>query len=431
MISPKLSGRTATLGLVLLATVSLAQTGHAQDARPAGYPAGSGNAQASAPSAVNPLVAQSQVPVAIQELRRHMLDAAVASLTFHNMDEIFNTRVVGHSGPVWELPSRTTPLNFSYSFEGQTYSSDAFLDRTFTNALMVIKDGTIVNEVYRNNTNANTRFMSWSMAKSITSILVGKALEEGRIKSLDDKIVTYLPELKDGGYRDATIRQVLEMRSGVDYEERYDFANPGAAARNHESSLVLNVTRFADAARTVPSKAAPGTLFEYKTLDTAVLGWLVERVAGMNAAAYLSSRIWEPLGAQADGFYILDGAPGVGREFTGAGYNATLRDYGRLGQMMLDGGVAHGTRILAADWVKLSTQPATPESDEGGYGYQWWTVPHSNAYYAVGLQGQFIYVDPDTRTVVIKLSYFPPDNQKVYGEALSFMAAASAWTPGK
>lgn len=420
MPMPNLVRSTTALCLALCCLSPAVQ---AQDQDTA-YPGGKGDS-AAAPAAT--MGNTSTVPVAIQELRRHMLDSDVSTLTFHSMDQIFTTRTVGRSGPVWQLPQSTAPLQLSYSFAGQTHTSDQFLERTYTNALLVIRDGRIVSEIYRNGTGPQTRFMSWSMAKSITSILIGKALEEGRIHSLDDKIVTYLPELKSGGYKDATVRQVLEMRSGADYEERYDFANPGAAARNHESSLVENVTRFADAARTVKSKATPGTLFEYKTLDTAVLGWLVERVSGMNASAYLANRVWEPLGAEADGYYILDGEPGVGREFTGAGYNATLRDYGRLGQMMLNGGMADGRRILSEAWVKESTQPATPETEIGGYGYQWWTVPQSNAYYAVGLQGQFIYVDPDSHTVVVKLSYFPPDNQDVYGEALAFMAAASAW----
>jgi CubicO group peptidase (beta-lactamase class C family) len=421
MLALKVARLTTALGLCCMIPIAHAQSSSA------GYPAGKGDSEVSVPAALAKNT--SQVPVAIQELRRHMLDSDVSTLTFHNMDEIFTTRKVGHSGAVWQLPVHTAPLTVSYSWAGQSYTSDQFLERTYTNALLVIKNGQVVSETYRNNTNAQTHFMSWSMAKSITSILVGKALEEGRIKSLDDKITTYLPELKDGGYKDATIRQVLEMRSGVDYEERYDFAHPGDAARNHESSLVENVTRFADFARTVKSKAAPGTLFEYKTLDTAVLGWLVERVTGMNASAYLASRVWEPLGTESDGFYIMDGEPGIGREFTGAGYNAILRDYGRLGLMMLNGGMANGHRILSEAWVKESTAPATTEGPEGGYGYQWWTVPDSNAYYAVGLQGQFIYVDPDSKTVIVKLSYFPPDNEAVYGEALSFMAAASAWKP--
>ena len=358
-----------------------------------------------------------------------MLDADVNTLTFHNMDEIFQTRTVPRGGEVWDLPSETKPLDFSYQFAGQTRPAEAALERTRTNALLILKDGRIVFETYRNNTGPHTRFIAFSMSKSITSMMIGRALEEGFIESLDDPVVDYLPELERGAYRLATIRQIMEMRSGVDYPERYDFDNPGVAATNHVNSLVLNLTRFADMACIAEEKTEPGSLFEYKTLDTAVLGWLLERVTGMTASAYLSSRIWEPLGAEADGYYILDGEPGVGREFTGAGFNATLRDYGRIGQVVLDGGIANGRRILSAEWIARSTQPGHPETPTGGYGLQWWTAPDSNAFYALGLQGQYVYIDPDTRTVVVKLSYFPPLDQTAGGESLAFLGAASAWRP--
>jgi hypothetical protein len=149
----------------------------------------------------------------------------------------------------------------------------------------------------------------------------------------------------------------------------------------------------------------------------------------MNTSAFMASRIWEPLGAESNGFFIMDGPVGIGREFTGAGFNATLRDYARLGQMVLNGGSANGHQIVPAEWLAESTVPAGPETVEGGYGYQWWTVPDSNAFYAVGLQGQFLYIDPDTQTVAVKLSYFPPGNDAAYDEALSFLGAAARWTP--
>ena len=371
----------------------------------------------------------SSVPPAIQELRRRMLDADVNTLTFHNMDEIFWTRTVPRAGPAWELPSRSTPLDFTYEFDGEARAAGDVLERTYTNALLILKDGAIRAEIYRNNTGPGTRFISFSMAKSITSMLIGLALAEGRIRSLDDAIDVYIPELAGSAYAGVTIRQILQMRSGVDYEERYDFDNPGIAAANHSNSLVLNQTRFADMSCVVKRKAEPGSLFEYKTLDTAVLGWLIERVTGMTASAYLSSRIWEPLGAEADGYFIMDGPPGVGREFTGGGFNATLRDYARLGQMVLNGGLADGRRILPADWVAASTAPGYPESEAGGYGLQWWTVAQSDAFYAAGLQGQYIYIDPGSRTVVVKFSHFPPGDMTAGRESLAFMRAAAAWRP--
>ena len=373
----------------------------------------------------------SDVSVAVQILRWHMLDNDVNSLTFRSMDKLFTTRTVARAGPVWDLPRSEHALDFTYTWHSVTRPADEVLERTFTNALLVMKDGRIVSEIYRNNSNERSRFVGWSMTKSITSVLIGCALAENQIDSLDTPITDYLPELEDSGYDGVSIRHVMQMRSGVDYEERYDFDNPGAAASNHIFALVRNTARFADAARTLPRIHTPGEFFQYKTIDTAVLGWLVERVTGNSVAAYTARCIWEPLGAESDGFYIMDGPPGTGREFSGAGFNATLRDYARFGQMMLDEGVANGRRVVSADWVRQSTHPTGAEDGwPGGYGLQWWTVGSSDAYTAIGLQGQYVYVDPATRTVVVKLSYFPPgDNSALDDETLAFMAAASAWRP--
>lgn len=373
----------------------------------------------------------SDVPTAVQILRWHMLDNDVAALTFRSMDALFTTRTVARSGPVWRLPRRDHALDFTYEWNGESLPAEEFLERTYTNALLVMKDGRIVSEIYRNNSDDRSRFVGWSMTKSVTSVLIGCALAEGRIDSLDTPITRYLPELESGGYDGVSIRHVMQMRSGVDYEERYDFGNPGVAASNHIAALVRNTARFADVARTLPRIHPPGEVFQYKTIDTAVLGWLVERVTQGSVAAYTAQCLWEPLGAESDAFYIMDGPPGVGREFSGAGFNATLRDYGRFGQMMLDGGVADGRRIVSEDWVRQSTRPSGPEDTQrGGYGLQWWTMGSGEAYAAIGLQGQYVYVDPETRTVAVKLSYFPPgDNSALDAETLAFMAAAAAWQP--
>jgi CubicO group peptidase (beta-lactamase class C family) len=371
----------------------------------------------------------SDVPVAVQILRWQMLDNSVSSLMFRSMDTLFTTRTVARSGPVWDLPQDDHALDFTYEWQGQILAADAFLERTYTNALLIMKDGRVVSEIYRNHTDANSRFIAWSMTKSLTSVLIGCALADGSIDSLDTPISDYLPELRGGGYEGVTIRQVMQMRSGVDYEERYDFANPGRAASNHIAALVRNTARFADVARTLPRIHPPGEVFQYKTIDTAVLGWLVERATDESVAAYTEQCVWEPLGAEADGFYIMDGAPGVGREFSGAGFNATLRDFARFGQMVLAGGIANGNRIVSEDWIRQSTQPTSAENPgRGGYGLQWWTMGGSDAFAAIGLQGQYIYIDPATRTVIVKLSYFPPgDNSALDAETQAFMAAASAW----
>lgn len=373
----------------------------------------------------------SDVPVAVQILRWDMLDGNVNSLMFRSMDRLFTTRTVARGGPVWDLPRSDHALDFTYDWQGVTRPAEEVLERTYTNAVLVMKHGRIVSEIYRNNSHDRSQFVGWSVTKSITSVLIGCALAEDRIDSLDTAITDYLPELNGSGYEGVSIRHIMQMRSGVEYEERYDFANPGLAASNHIFAIVRNTARFADVARRLPRIHAPGEVFQYKTIETAVLGWLIERVTDGSVAAYTARCLWEPLGAESDGFYIMDGPPGTGREFSGAGFNATLRDYARIGQMMLDEGVANGRRIVSADWVRQSTHPTGAEDGwPGGYGLQWWTVASSDAYMAIGLQGQYIYVDPATRTVVVKLSYFPPgDNSAFENETLAFMAAASAWQP--
>jgi len=372
----------------------------------------------------------SEVPVAVQILRWHMLDDNVNALMFRSIDQLFTTRSVARSGAVWQLPRNDQALDFTYSWQGTTRPALGILERTHTNALLVMKDGRIVSEIYRNNSTPQSRFIAWSMTKSITSVLVGCALADGRVDSLDTPISEYLPELIGGAYEGVSIRHVMQMRSGVDYEERYDFANPGVAASNHINALVKNVARFTDVAATLPRIHAPGEQFQYKTIDTSVLGWLVERATGMSIAAWTEQCLWEKLGAEADGYYLMDGEPGIGREFSGAGFNATLRDFARFGQMMLNGGVANGRRIVSEDWVQASTQPTAGEDERrGGYGLQWWTLAGTEAYAAIGLQGQYIYIDPASRTVVVKLSYFPPGNSTLEGETMAFMAAAAAWQP--
>ncbi|MCJ2182146.1 beta-lactamase family protein [Novosphingobium sp. 1949] len=363
----------------------------------------------------------SPVSPTMQQVRRQILKSDGNAFYFREMKDLFFTREVPHASRPWVLPYVERPILATYQVDGKTLGLDDFLERTRTNAFLVIRNGKIVTEQYRNGTNAQTHFMCWSATKSIVSLLVGIAVSEGRIQSIDDPVTKYLPELKTGAYNGVSIRDILEMRSGVAYEERYDGA-PGIASENHEEALIRNVRRFVEPALTIKQAHKPGAVFDYKTLDTAVLGWLVERVTDRPIAYYMAEKLWEPLGTEADGFFIMDGPTGSGREFTGAGYNATLRDLGRLGQMVLDKGKGNGRQIVPASWIAQATVPTNgEEGNEGGYGFQWWTVKDSNAFFALGLQGQFIYIDPDTRTVIVKTSYFQPDNPQLYAETIGYL----------
>jgi CubicO group peptidase (beta-lactamase class C family) len=384
-------------------------------------------------------IAGAEVPVALQEARRHMLDASVNTLTFHNMDELFDTRRVDNGGTKWELPRAETKLDFTYAYGGETRPAEAALERTFTNALIIVKQGRIVSEIYRNKTGTATHFISFSMAKSITSTLIGIAIADGHIRSVNDPITKYVPELEHTAYEGVTLKQALMMRSGANYEERFDFERPGLAAAAFQDSLVSNKYRFASFAKVLTRAHAPGEQFTYSTVETAVLGWVLERATKQSITQYMTERLWKPAGMESYGFWILDGEPEVGREFNGAGFNAVARDYARFGLLMLRNGKAQGKQVVPAAWVKESTV-ATADASAGpagpggpgrylGYKYQWWTLPDSQAYSAIGLQGQFIFIDPATDTVVVKLSYFPPGNEQAGEETLEFLRAASAWNP--
>ena len=375
------------------------------------------------------LLANGDVPPGLQAARAHLLDPPENMLTFRNMDQLFETRVVPIAGPVAVLARADAALP-AFAAPGGAMAEDAWEDATYTNAMLVMRDGRIIHEDYRNNSSQTTHFISFSMAKSITSVLVGIALDKGLISSIDQPATAFVPELKGSGYDGVTIRQLLQMRSGVDYEERYDFgSHPSVAAQIFQNALVTNTARFADMAPRLGRKWVPGSHFNYSTLDTSVLGWVLERATHQPLARFTTENLWEPMGMESYGFWLADGPPGVGRELNGMGFNATLRDFARLGQMMLDGGRFNGRQIVSAGWVRQSTaiipfaaHPTKPE-EQGGYGFQWWALDDSGAYTALGLQGQYIYVDPASRTVIVKLSYFPPEGTPESDKAVALTQA--------
>lgn len=268
------------------------------------------SAAASAQTAPPHVLPNGAVPPNLAAARTHMLEAPENMLAFHNMDQLFQTRPVPRSGPIAALPRADKALPDAVL--GTTrMSEDAWEDRTFTNAMLVMRDGKIVHESYRNNTDAATHYISFSMAKSITSLLVGIAVNQGAIKSIDQPVTDYVPELKGSGYDGVTIRQVLQMRSGVDYEERYDFgATPSTAAKIFLNAIVANTERFADTAPRLGRKWKPGSHFNYSTLDTSVLGWILERATRQPLASFMAQNLWQPMGMESYGYWLADGAPG-------------------------------------------------------------------------------------------------------------------------
>jgi CubicO group peptidase (beta-lactamase class C family) len=378
-----------------------------------------------------PAAAQETVPgpsPAVVAMRWQWLNPEINSFTFRDTDRVFEYRPVSPRGAPWALPEGPPMTMPSIEFAGETRGYERVAEDTYTNALMVIRDGRVVFEDYRNRSGAQTRFIGFSMSKTITAMLVGVALEQGRIASLDDPVTKYLPELKGTGYDGVTLRQVMQMRSGVDYQERYDFGdNPSFAGKLHEQAIVLNRMRFADGALETKRANAPGSTFNYSTLDTFVIGWVLERATGTELAPYTEANLWSPLGAENGAFWLADGPPGAGRELSGMGFNATLRDFGRLGQLLLDGGKRDGRQILPAGWVAQMTRMVPTGEPMPGYGLFTWQVDDEpGAFAAVGLAGQFIYVHPQSRTVIVKLSFYPPaEPEHVRPETMAFFKAVA------
>jgi CubicO group peptidase (beta-lactamase class C family) len=340
--------------------------------------------------------------------RAHMFEPSLNYLTFQHMDQMFATRGVAAGGEVWQLPTEIVSLEGEFTIGDKAMSLGDALEATSTNALVVVKGGKIVHETYRNGSDASTRFLTFSVAKSYVSTLIGLAVADGAIKSLDDKVTDYLPEMKGTGYDGPTVRDLLRMRSGVDWLEMYQFGSDTQLTKVHDNSLVAYRYRWCDYAAK-ESKAgpnAPNAMFNYATLDTSVL----EKAVGKTGSEYMSEKLWKPAGMESDAYWIMDGPDSVGREFFGAGLAVTARDHARFGLMFLNGGMANGKQVVPADWVRQATVP-----DEGyepvapgeplGYQYQWWTFAGSDAYAAMGLHHQFIYIDPTNDLVIVKITH--------------------------
>lgn len=346
--------------------------------------------------------------------RANMLNPALNYLTFQHMDQMFATRTVAAGAQVQPLPSMPVSLEGEYMIGEARLDLEGALEATHTNALVVLKDGNLVYETYRNGSDENTRFLTFSVAKSYVSTLIGLALADGHIKSLDDKVTDYLPEMKGNGYDGPTIRDLLQMRSGVDWLEVYEFGSDTQLTTVHDNSLVGYKYRWCDyaAKESKPGANAAERPFNYATLDTSVLGCILEKAVGKTGAEYMSEKLWKPAGMANDAYWIMDGPPSVGREFFGAGLAATARDHARFGLMFLNEGKSNGKQVVSADWVKEATvpsegnEPAGPE-EQLGYQYQWWTFPESDAYSALGLFHQYIYVDPTNNLVIMKATASP------------------------
>lgn len=311
---------------------------------------------------------------------------------FSHMDAAFLTVDLPRgNGPTWDLP-------YGAEFDLPAETQDWIEERAVT-SLLVMQDGQIRFEEYFLGTSPEDRRISWSMAKSYLSALFGILLEEGAIASLDDPVIKYAPKLQGSAYETTTIRNVLNMASGVTFDE--DYLDPKSDINRMGRVVALGGELDDFAASLKDSFAAPGETWQYVSIDTHVIGMVIRGATGQSVAALLDEKILQHLGLERDGYYITDGA---GVAFVLGGLNFTTRDYARFGQMILQNGVRDGRQIVPADWIKESTLPSAPtEPGKIGYGYQWW-IPvgaHDGEFLARGVYGQYMYFDQSRGVLIV------------------------------
>lgn len=309
---------------------------------------------------------------------------------FRNYDKIFPARDVEPSTKPYPLPSEPVDLSgVRFETEGRELSLDDYFIQRNIAGLLVVKDGAVVYERYGLGNTAATRWVSYSVAKSVTSMLVGAAIQDGYIAHLDEKVTDYLPRLRGSAYEQTTIRNLIQMASGVAWDETYDDPRSDVFIDSWETLFLQRYLSLK------PRVAPPGQKFNYNTAETNLVGTLLRAAIGNNLSTYLSEKIWRPFGMEALAKWTLTEAGGG--EFGGCCLNATLRDYARLGLFAMSGGVLpDGTRVLPEGWMEESTAPSRGFA---GYGYMWWLQDHGG-YAASGIFGQRIYINPKERLVV-------------------------------
>ena len=332
--------------------------------------------------------------------------------TFRNMARIFPTRRV--SAPSVARPIPTGPAQISlperFAYEGTPRDTAAFLDKVATTGMLVVHRGQAVFEGYWNGTSASTQTMSFSVVKSFVATLVACALRDRLVASLEDSVDRYVPALAGSGYGGVSIRDVLQMSSGVRWNE--DYSDPDSDVSRFDNAFRGDGS-FDAVARSLLRNHAPGTYNCYNSCDTHVLGMVLRAATGMQLSQYLEQELWHPLGMEDDAFWILDSQ---GMEFAAAGLNATLRDYAKLGLLYANGGVIGGQQLLPEGWIEGCSTAMAPHLVPGkrtnassplGYGYQWWLPDDRGPYTAIGVYNQFIWIDPQRDVIIAKTSANP------------------------
>lgn len=327
-------------------------------------------------------------------------------IAYRNIEKLLPVRPVPAGDYTLELPKKSRDFSdFRYKVEDQSFTLEDYLQRNEVAGLLIVKDGEIHLERYRFGNTENSRWVTYSMAKSVVSMLTGAALKDGYIRSLDDKVSDYLPHLEGSSYDDVSIRHVLQMASGVEWNE--DYADPKSDVANIPSNVLDMFELLGSKERVAP----PGEVFNYNTGETNLAGAVLRAAIGNNLATYMTHKIWKPFGMEADANWLLH-EQGAG-ERGGCCISATLRDYGRLGLFALSNGkLPDGSQVLPEGWMRDST---TPSEGSDGYGYLWW-LEGKGVYRAAGIFGQGIYINPRSNLVIVTLGAWNTAVGREYGQ---------------
>lgn len=353
---------------------------------------------------------------------------------FQNASEIYPTRTVAKATTSEPLPRNETALEaFTYDYEGKTRTLEDLYQDMETSGIVIVHEGNVVHESYGRGASAGTKFTTWSLVKSITSTLVGVAVAEGKIDSVDDQLVKYLPEVEGTAYDGVTIKQALQMSSGIRYDPNLWDGVMDDTVEFMTESVVMGKSPAFDLAIKYKRHNEPGTKFNYNTAESQILLELIRRATDMDAADYLSQTIWQPLGMEFDGAWIIDNAGQDGAEIGGAFYNSALRDWARFGLFIEQGGAWNGEQILPADWVDRATVSDEAHLKPGvvhpnpnrGYAWHWWTYA-DGTFTASGANGQTLYVDRENDIVVARSSAWPEGYVRAYDDQSYAMYKALA-----
>lgn len=333
------------------------------------------------------------------------------------IETVYPTRVIPRGPAVKALPPAGFTIAPTVTIDGRALSLEQYMAAYRVSGLIVLHDGRIVLERYGLGRKPTDRWTSMSVAKSVTSLLAGAAIQDGKL-ALTDPVERFLPELKGSAYEGVTVRQLLMMASGVKWVETYEDPNSDLAKMSRNAGDPDAILHYL---AKLPRENPPGAKFHYNTAETHLAGYVVSRAVGKPLATYLSEKIWQPYGMEQDGVWMIDGQ---GREAAGCCISMTLRDYARVGQFALDGGMAGGKPVVAPGWIAESTKVQIPNGQPApnGYGYFWWIG--ARAYEASGINGQSILVYPKERIVIaVNSAWARPDQPADFAALGKFQGA--------